>query len=245
MIPIKQILVGTINSILITNGSGIVGVIPTTTYLPVAGGTITGNILNSSTSFFQIPVGTTAQRPTAATGYLRYNTDTIRYEFGITGTGWVNHVRLAGDTMTGTLSTPAVDADSSLTLALGTTAATSILIGNTTTSRIGVGLASTVSSAILAIRASTSALTSINIAVGATVIAPNVGDIWVDNTDAYNIQGQLKTNRPMATGAMSLNKAKWKFGQYLTAAVSLDAAHYLEVEVDGVVYQLLISSTHT
>jgi hypothetical protein len=40
----------------------------------LSGGTITGNYTNTSTGYFQVSTGTTAQRPTGANGYLRYNT---------------------------------------------------------------------------------------------------------------------------------------------------------------------------
>ena len=43
----------------------------------------------SSTAYFQAPVGTTGQRPTAAVGMIRYNTTRGCFE-GYTGSGWVN-----------------------------------------------------------------------------------------------------------------------------------------------------------
>jgi len=43
----------------------------------------------SSTGYFQTPVGTTAQRPTAAVGMIRYNTTRGCFE-GYTASGWVN-----------------------------------------------------------------------------------------------------------------------------------------------------------
>ena len=41
----------------------------------------------SSTDSILVPVGTTAQRPTGATGYLRFNTDLVSFE-GYNGTSW-------------------------------------------------------------------------------------------------------------------------------------------------------------
>jgi len=41
----------------------------------------------SGTDSILVPVGTTAQRPTGATGYLRYNTDLLSFE-GYNGTAW-------------------------------------------------------------------------------------------------------------------------------------------------------------
>ena len=53
-----------------------------------SGGTITGNIDNSSTGYFDLPAGTTAQRPGSPnSGWVRFNTDTGQYE-GYTGSLW-------------------------------------------------------------------------------------------------------------------------------------------------------------
>ena len=48
---------------------------------------VTGNASINSTGSLKLPVGTTAQRPTAATGKVRYNTTTSSYE-GYDGSGW-------------------------------------------------------------------------------------------------------------------------------------------------------------
>jgi hypothetical protein len=49
--------------------------------LPAAGGTLTGNVNNTSTGFFDIPAGTTAQRPGSPnSGMVRFNTDTNQFE---------------------------------------------------------------------------------------------------------------------------------------------------------------------
>jgi hypothetical protein len=56
--------------------------------LPKAGGTISGNIDNTSTGYFDLPTGTTAQRPgTPNSGMIRFNTDLTQFE-GYTGTAW-------------------------------------------------------------------------------------------------------------------------------------------------------------
>jgi hypothetical protein len=56
--------------------------------LPKAGGTISGNIDNTSTGYFDLPSGTTAQRPgTPNSGMIRFNTDLVQFE-GHTGTAW-------------------------------------------------------------------------------------------------------------------------------------------------------------
>jgi hypothetical protein len=49
--------------------------------LPKAGGTLTGNVDNSATGYFDLPSGTTAQRPgTANSGMIRYNSDIGKFE---------------------------------------------------------------------------------------------------------------------------------------------------------------------
>lgn len=56
--------------------------------LPRAGGTISGNIDNSSTGYFDLPSGTTAQRPGSPnSGMIRFNTDLLQFE-GHTGSAW-------------------------------------------------------------------------------------------------------------------------------------------------------------
>ena len=46
-----------------------------------------GNLVHSSTTAFQIAKGTTAQRPSAATGMVRYNTSTSKLEY-YDGSAW-------------------------------------------------------------------------------------------------------------------------------------------------------------
>ena len=56
--------------------------------LSKAGGTLTGNVDNTATGYFDLPAGTTAQRPVSPnSGYIRFNTDLGRYE-GYDGTSW-------------------------------------------------------------------------------------------------------------------------------------------------------------
>lgn len=49
--------------------------------------TVAGDLSVTSTGAIKVPVGTNAQRPTAATGQIRYNSDTSAYE-GYDGTNW-------------------------------------------------------------------------------------------------------------------------------------------------------------
>ncbi|BAQ93702.1 endosialidase [uncultured Mediterranean phage uvMED] len=52
--------------------------------------TLAGNIGNTSTSYFQVSVGTTAQRPgSPSQGMIRFNTTRSCFE-GYTGSSWVN-----------------------------------------------------------------------------------------------------------------------------------------------------------
>ena len=56
--------------------------------LPKAGGTLTGNVDNTSTGYFDLPAGTTAQRPgTANSGMIRFNIDLTQFE-GYNGSAW-------------------------------------------------------------------------------------------------------------------------------------------------------------
>lgn len=52
-----------------------------------SGDTMTGALVLNTTSALTVPVGTTAQRPTAATGQLRFNTTTSSFE-GYNGAAW-------------------------------------------------------------------------------------------------------------------------------------------------------------
>jgi len=99
---------GTSGQALITNGSGTIAfgdvdALPTQTgnsgyYLTTDGTnaswdnlkaspTFTGTVTINSTDALTLPVGTTAQRPTAAQGMLRYNTTTSGFE-GYNGSAW-------------------------------------------------------------------------------------------------------------------------------------------------------------
>jgi len=99
---------GTSGQALITNGSGTIAfgdvdALPTQTgnsgyYLTTDGTsaswdnlkaspTFTGTVTISSTDALTLPVGTTAQRPTAAQGMIRYNTTTSGFE-GYNGSAW-------------------------------------------------------------------------------------------------------------------------------------------------------------
>lgn len=56
--------------------------------LPKAGGTLTGNVDNTATGYFDLPAGTTAQRPGSANGgMIRFNSDLTQFE-GYNGTAW-------------------------------------------------------------------------------------------------------------------------------------------------------------
>jgi hypothetical protein len=75
-------------------------------FLIRSGDTITGDFQNTSTGFFQVAQGTTAQRPSSpANGMVRYNSTTQRTEFYSNG-AWRNMARLEGDTFTGNVFAP-------------------------------------------------------------------------------------------------------------------------------------------
>ena len=72
-----------------------------------------GNVSITGTGSLKLPVGTTAQRPTAAAGKVRYNSDTNSFE-GYNGTNWIvlNGVQdLDGDTNITAELTPGANDD--------------------------------------------------------------------------------------------------------------------------------------
>lgn len=71
-----------------TNQSG--GTVAATT------GSFSGNVTLSGTGTIKVPVGTTAERPTAVQGMIRYNTTRACFE-GYTGSAWVNMSPLTVD----------------------------------------------------------------------------------------------------------------------------------------------------
>jgi hypothetical protein len=53
------------------------------------GTVVAEEVTNTATSSLQVPVGTTAQRPTGADGKVRYNSDLDKYE-GYNGSSWLS-----------------------------------------------------------------------------------------------------------------------------------------------------------
>jgi hypothetical protein len=91
----------------------------------------------SSTDSILIPVGTTAQRPTGAAGYVRFNTSTVSFE-GYDGTAW-------GGFGTGTVSSVAVSGGTTgLTTSGGpvTTSGTITISGTLAVANGGTGVTS-------------------------------------------------------------------------------------------------------
>lgn len=102
---------------------------------------IINDISNTATGFFQIPAGTTAQRPaTPLDGMRRYNTTTLRDEFYANG-AWQNHARTGGDTFTGTVTAPSIVSDSTNTKQLKTTFINIIPTGTAGTIDLNTGSA--------------------------------------------------------------------------------------------------------
>ena len=87
---------GTLTGNLVLSGAPTSGLHPATkTYtdtadalkLNLSGGTLTGDLILNTTTALKIPVGTTAQRPSAATGQLRWNTSDGALE-AYNGSAW-------------------------------------------------------------------------------------------------------------------------------------------------------------
>lgn len=87
------------------------------------------NFTATGTGADQLPVGTTAQEPANAAGLIRWNSTTGRMEVNI-GSGWVNEVRLSGDTMTGPLVNQITNTGANLT--------PEIIISNATPATSGI-----------------------------------------------------------------------------------------------------------
>lgn len=86
--------------------------------LPQAGGTITGDVNNTATGFFDLPSGTTAQRPVSPDGgMVRFNTDTGLAEF-YDATAWRGLAQIDSPNLTGLPTAPTPDgADDSTRIA--------------------------------------------------------------------------------------------------------------------------------
>ena len=73
----------------------------------------TGKYIFNSTSAIQVPTGTTAERPTASEGVIRFNTQTGKYEVSQDGSTWTNlktdqaEAEITKDVITGDGSTTA------------------------------------------------------------------------------------------------------------------------------------------
>jgi hypothetical protein len=80
---------GTIDGVTINGGTVDGTVIGGTTPAAISGttGAFNDNVTLSGTGAIKVPVGTAAQRPTPATGQLRFNTDAASFE-GYNGTEW-------------------------------------------------------------------------------------------------------------------------------------------------------------
>ena len=104
-----------------------------------AGDTITGNFSNSATGFFQVAIGTTAQRPTTPLdGMMRFSTTTGRHEF-VANSVIHNHARLGGDTFTGPVIAPSIVSDLVNTKQLRTTLQSFAPTGTTQTIDLSLG----------------------------------------------------------------------------------------------------------
>ena len=72
----------------------------------------TGKYIFNSTTAIQVPTGTTAERPTAAEGVMRFNTTTGKYEVSQDGSTWTN---LRTDATAGIISKDIFTGDGSTT----------------------------------------------------------------------------------------------------------------------------------
>jgi hypothetical protein len=57
------------------------------------------------------------------------------------------------------------------------------------------------------------------------------------NATAVDLVGTVKTAQPSASGA-----GVWKLGKFVSGAVTLDGANYIEVDIDGTIRKILVST---
>lgn len=88
-------------------GTGVTSSTGTGSVVLSATPTLTGNPIISSTGSLTLPSGTTGQRPTPATGMLRFNSTTAQFE-GYNGTAWasVGGAAISNDTSTASFVFP-------------------------------------------------------------------------------------------------------------------------------------------
>lgn len=88
-------------------GTGVITSTGTGSVVLSATPTLTGNPVINSTGSLTLPSGTTGQRPTPATGMLRFNSTTAQFE-GYNGTAWasVGGAAISNDTTTATFVYP-------------------------------------------------------------------------------------------------------------------------------------------
>lgn len=154
-----------VRTITIANLISIIPVVSDATKLNLTGGTLTGNVFNTSTGFLQYSVGTTAQRPTTPLdGMVRFNATTLRTEFYSNG-NWRNHARLDGDTFTGTIIAPQIASPVQTLTPTGTTQTINLNLGSV----IYLNLASATGNVTLTIQNATAGATYlITVIQGAT-----------------------------------------------------------------------------
>jgi hypothetical protein len=76
------------NGLRIYNGSNwVIAAFDTSGVLLLTGGTMTGDVVFSTTGALKLPSGTEAQRPTPSSSMIRFNTDSSQFE-GYNGTVW-------------------------------------------------------------------------------------------------------------------------------------------------------------
>jgi hypothetical protein len=88
-------------------GTGVTTSTGTGSVVLSAAPTLTGNPIINSTGAITLPVGTTGQQPTPATGMLRFNSTTAQFE-GYNGTAWasVGGATVSNDTTTASFEYP-------------------------------------------------------------------------------------------------------------------------------------------
>lgn len=96
-----------------------------------------------------------------------------------------------------------------------------VTAGQTNTTLIGQGMSSTLSNLVVLGRGDQ------NVILGSTATAAT-------NGAKLQVIGDITTNQPSASG-----QGKWLLGKVLAGVVALDAANFIEVQIDGAIVKLL------
>ena len=172
----------------------------------------------SGTDAALIPSGTTAQRPTGATGYIRFNSSTTLFE-GYNGTSW--------NPFNGTVTSVAASVPAFLSISgspITTTGTLAISYSGTAlpVANGGTGLTAAGTSGNVLTSNGTTWVSSTNLAVGVGQTWQNLTASRADSTTYYNTTGKpimvSISFTPQGGGAIIVNGLNVSYGASVTSA---------------------------